>query len=142
MKQPGHLTSMKKDRGAGTRFWWQNQFRSSIIYPSRNSKNLKNISYLKLVLAGLSGRSWVEEIDGENLNRQNHVSSCTSISIKQSILGLNHLRIIPKTLLNNIHRNPSAFQPENCRSCANLPSPQPCRNGDWKRGFPYHLDCL
>lgn len=23
VKQPGHLTSMKKERGAGTRVWWR-----------------------------------------------------------------------------------------------------------------------
>jgi hypothetical protein len=31
-------------------------------------------AYLELVLASLSGWSWVEEIDGENLSRQHHVS--------------------------------------------------------------------
>jgi hypothetical protein len=31
-------------------------------------------AYLELVLAGLSGRGWVEKIHGENLNRQHHVS--------------------------------------------------------------------
>jgi len=36
---------------------------------------------LKLVLAGLSGRSWVEKIDGENLFRQHHVSKCIFESI-------------------------------------------------------------
>jgi hypothetical protein len=32
------------------------------------------VAYLELVLAGLSGRSWVEEIYCENLNRQHHIS--------------------------------------------------------------------
>jgi hypothetical protein len=32
------------------------------------------VAYLELVLACLSGWSWVEKIYGENLNRQHHVS--------------------------------------------------------------------
>jgi hypothetical protein len=32
------------------------------------------VAYLELVLARLSGRSWVEKIYGENLNRQHRVS--------------------------------------------------------------------
>jgi hypothetical protein len=31
-------------------------------------------AYLELVLAGLSGRGRVEKINGENLNRQHHIS--------------------------------------------------------------------
>ena len=32
------------------------------------------VANLELVLAGLSGRGRVEKINGENLNRQHHVS--------------------------------------------------------------------
>ena len=63
---------MKKDRGAGTRFCeGQSQL------PAFNLSGTVEIieeSYLKLVLARLSGGGGVEEIDCENLLRQHHVS--------------------------------------------------------------------
>jgi hypothetical protein len=65
VKQPGHLTSMKKDLGAGTRFWWQGQFFD--LPRALGASDMIEISYLKLVLASLSGWGWVEEINGENL---------------------------------------------------------------------------
>lgn len=73
VKQPGHLTSMKKDRGAGTRFWRRSK--SANIFPLDLTALITMIeAYLELVLAGLSSRRWVEKIDGENLDRQHHVS--------------------------------------------------------------------
>lgn len=70
VKQPGHLTSMKNERGAGTRFCGVCQilvFRDAV-------KLFGGLLYLELVLASLSGWGRVEEIDGENLFRQHHVS--------------------------------------------------------------------
>lgn len=63
VKQPGHLTSMKKDRGAGTKFWLKLVPCVFSISPMTPAV----VSYLELVSAGLSGSAWVEEINGENL---------------------------------------------------------------------------
>lgn len=64
VKQPGHLTSMKKERGAGTRVWW----RKSALRQVRDQKSGLAIAYLELVLLGLSDRRRVEKIDGEHLD--------------------------------------------------------------------------
>jgi hypothetical protein len=67
VKQPGHLTSMKKERGAGTRVCRK---RNRVNTPSNLHRAvfwIAFISYLELVLASLSLRSRVEEIDRENL---------------------------------------------------------------------------
>ena len=71
VKQPGHLTSMKKDRGAGTRFYMAKSA-SEALQLSKASDVMLD-AYLELVLAGLSGWGRVEEIDCENLFRQHHV---------------------------------------------------------------------
>ncbi len=77
VKQPGHLTSMKKDRGAGTRVC-QDGVR---IEPLRDIRFLPaRISYLELVLARLGGGVGVEKINGENLERSK-LSACRSLSI-------------------------------------------------------------
>ena len=77
VKQPGHLTSMKKDRGAGTRVC-QDGVR---IGPPRDIRFLPaRISYLELVLARLGGGVGVEKINGENLERSK-LSACPSLSI-------------------------------------------------------------
>lgn len=75
VKQPGHLTSMKKDLGAGTRFWTL----KSVFKVRSISKSCAGScdAYLQLVAASLSGRGWVEEINGENLFGQSNVSHLT-----------------------------------------------------------------
>ena len=62
VKQPGHLTSMKNERGAGTRVY------SRSVRGQR--PNAKATTYLQLVLAGLRGGVGVEKINGENLKNQ------------------------------------------------------------------------
>lgn len=74
VKQPGHLTSMKKDLGAGTRFWVWSQFRR--LNPSKSFAGGCD-AYLQLVAASLSGWGWVEEVNGENLFEQSNVSHLT-----------------------------------------------------------------
>lgn len=60
VKQPGHLTSIKNERGAGTR-----------VYCRRSVLLLANVMahfmYLKLVLSGLCLRRRIKEIDCEHL---------------------------------------------------------------------------
>lgn len=77
VKQPGHLTSMKKERGAGTSVCGNAQ-RVSIVPPVMlRSRDAGLGAHLELVLARLGLRGWVEEIDGENLGRERMtVSSC------------------------------------------------------------------
>jgi len=77
VKQPGHLTSIKKDRGAGTRFC--KGAKVNICNPKYVALEMMCNSYLELVLASLSGRSWVEEINRENLYSHHHVSGRYSI---------------------------------------------------------------
>jgi len=67
VKQPGHLTSMKKERGPGTRVchltvrtWLCRCDAVACVWGGL---------YLQLVLAGLGLGGRVEEIDGENLRR-------------------------------------------------------------------------
>lgn len=60
VKQPGHLTSMKKERGPGTSIWVKSDGVCVIDSESR-------CTHLQLVLAGLGLRGGVEEIDCENL---------------------------------------------------------------------------
>jgi hypothetical protein len=66
VKQPGHLTSMKKERGAGTSCYCHSQHQPSTPGPGPWWICI-SISYLKLVLASLSLRRRVEEVDRENL---------------------------------------------------------------------------
>lgn len=61
VKQPGHLTSMKKDRGVGTRVL------GKIVRFFVNGWAGDVKSYLELVLAGLGLRRWVQEINCKNL---------------------------------------------------------------------------
>jgi hypothetical protein len=61
VKQPGHLTSMKNDRGAGTRFYTK-----LIFHTLKLDINVVD-AYLELVLASFSGWGWVEKVDCENL---------------------------------------------------------------------------
>lgn len=63
VKQPGHLTSMKKERGPGTRVLQWVSLRPAC-------EGLENAN-LELVLAGLGRGSRVEEINGENLHAKN-----------------------------------------------------------------------
>jgi hypothetical protein len=58
VKQPGHFTSMKNDRGAGTRFWWRSS--QLISFFKSIGSIMVIVAYLELVLARLSGRSRVE----------------------------------------------------------------------------------
>ena len=68
VKQPGHLTSMKKDLGAGTRVC---ELKASAKLAHRRdgipAGRDRDTTYLELVLAGLGSRAGVEEINGENL---------------------------------------------------------------------------
>lgn len=63
VKQPGHLTSMKNDRGPGTSVYRE------VCENLRSTKGGKRggRTYLQLVLASLRLRRWVEEIYCENL---------------------------------------------------------------------------
>ena len=61
VKQPGHLTSMKNDRGAGTRVLKKLMLATEHIAVRTAS------SYLELVLAGLGLRSRVEKVNCESL---------------------------------------------------------------------------
>lgn len=73
VKQPGHLTSMKKERGAGTRVCRSNnryQPTHSLPFLIYHFFPDTDCSYLELVLAGLSLRRGVEEVDRENLFRR------------------------------------------------------------------------
>jgi len=81
VKQPGHFTSMKKDRGAGTRVYDA----VSINYRTLDSNDSFK-TYLELVLAGLSGRAGVDEINGENL--ENRSVSILSLSASNTISPL------------------------------------------------------
>lgn len=69
VKQPGHLTSMKKDRGAGTRFYDSLVRLIPFVTKHWYSNHSMSDAYLELVLAGLSGWAWVEEINCENLDK-------------------------------------------------------------------------
>ena len=63
VKQPGHLTSMKKERGPGTRVW-----RAMLEMRLKVATRVCLVGlYLQLVLAGLVLRARVEKVDGENL---------------------------------------------------------------------------
>ena len=62
VKQPGHFTSMKKERGPGTRVW-----REVSDYAGTYVVGWRADTYLELVFAGLSLRARVEEIDCEDL---------------------------------------------------------------------------
>ncbi|KNG80213.1 hypothetical protein ANOM_010970 [Aspergillus nomiae NRRL 13137] len=69
VKQPGHLTSMKKERGAGTSCY--NVGRVPVSHPNPPTLSVPRIgvlSYLELVLAGLGLRRRVEKVDRENLS--------------------------------------------------------------------------
>jgi hypothetical protein len=66
VKQPGHLTSMKKERGAGTRVYRFIKVPALVTHVDIVYRDPTR-SYLKLVLAGLSLRSRVEKVDRENL---------------------------------------------------------------------------
>jgi hypothetical protein len=60
VKQPGHLTSMKKERGAGTRVFslcFLASLFSMISLRDGDGVGIKSVR----------GRSWVEEINCENL---------------------------------------------------------------------------
>lgn len=68
VKQPGHLTSMKNERGAGTSCWRDSQYRRPSSGRDRDREVVPGRqSYLELVLAGLGSRAGVEKINGENL---------------------------------------------------------------------------
>jgi hypothetical protein len=79
VKHPGHLTSMKKERGAGTSCWWA--VSKGVLTPKGkgSGKSFPRQSYLELVLAGLGSRAGVEKINGENLEE--------SIRQRQSIMN-------------------------------------------------------
>lgn len=62
LKQPGHFTSMKKERGAGTRVYELENTRQMLEYGNKDGR-----VYLELVLAGLRGGGGVEKIFSENL---------------------------------------------------------------------------
>lgn len=89
VKQPGHLTSMKKDRGLGTR-----------VYPRLLVSSPKDIpvvlgfvaSYLELVLLGFGSRAGVEQINGENLVKifVSIAVPCRQCKFKPSTIGSHH----------------------------------------------------
>ncbi|GJC84630.1 hypothetical protein ColLi_07468 [Colletotrichum liriopes] len=70
VKQPGHLTSMKKERGAGTRVCPACEHEKFETEGEGQGEAIVALSYLELVLAGLGGRGGVEEINGENLGEK------------------------------------------------------------------------
>jgi hypothetical protein len=69
VKQPGHLTSMKKERGAGTRVYFDLVSRVLLEGDGYIGGRISyfEMAYLELVLLGFSGRRRVQEINGENL---------------------------------------------------------------------------
>jgi len=80
VKHPGHLTSIKKERGAGTSCWSDSQSRCPSPGRERVGEVVpRRVSYLELVLAGLGSRARVEKINGENLEE--------SIRQRQSIMN-------------------------------------------------------
>lgn len=68
-KQPGHLTSMKKERGAGTRVCEKSYLLGANSLVPLVVDDASDMSYLELVLLGLRGRRRVQKINSENLNR-------------------------------------------------------------------------
>ena len=62
VKHPGHLTSMKKDRGAGTSI-------CAMSVANQVSAGTKRTN-LQLVLLGLRSRAGVEKVDGKNLGER------------------------------------------------------------------------
>lgn len=63
VKQPGHLTSIKNDRGVGTRVCGGDLW----LVVESGGAYAEGLVYLELVLARLGLRCWIEEIDGESL---------------------------------------------------------------------------
>lgn len=68
VKQPGHLTSMKKERGAGTSCYNVEGTSQPSNPPTLSVPRIGVLSYLELVLAGLGLRRRVEKVDRENLS--------------------------------------------------------------------------
>lgn len=62
LKQPGHLTSIKNERGAGTRVL------SLCLRASLHSK-LSYISSHEDAMGNIRGRGWIEKVNCENLSR-------------------------------------------------------------------------
>jgi hypothetical protein len=72
LKHPGHLTSIKKERGAGTRVYRR------LAISIEPGAEISPRTYLELVLASLSDRSGVEEIFSENLQTRVELAKKTS----------------------------------------------------------------
>lgn len=83
-KQPGHLTSMKKDRGAGTRVCGEKEMLGANSSGSESSIACRDTSYLELVLLSLSGRGRVQKINGENLEAHQLASLTTQYFLAES----------------------------------------------------------
>lgn len=83
-KQPGHLTSMKKDRGAGTRVCVEKEMLGANSSGSGSSIACRDASYLELVLLGLSGGGRVQKINGENLDGHQLASLLTQCFLAES----------------------------------------------------------
>lgn len=78
VKQPGHLTSMKKERGPGTRVCGARL----VSIPGCESPGSEVETYLELVLLGLSSRAGVEKVNGENLIRKFYQHNSPSHELK------------------------------------------------------------
>lgn len=68
------------------------------------------VSYLELVLASLSGWGWVEEIDGENLFRQHHVSICISESIIEAYMPISTISSISSRMQSRVYKKKLHFR--------------------------------
>jgi len=112
VKQPGHLTSMKKDRGAGTSIW--SVLVSPVGAPRASDTNLE------LVLLCLRSGAGVEKINGENL-RGSHVS--TQVSPQAAAVAL--LAQSPSPMSPTIVPTARAFRLEMALRGLGIPAPLP-----------------
>src|SRR3569833_2569730 len=75
VKQPGHLTSMKKDRGAGTRVWIIVLAKAYNTGQGQGGSSSSSSTNLELVLLRLSSRAGVEQIYGQDLEERHRSAS-------------------------------------------------------------------
>src|SRR3569833_2783061 len=75
VKQPGHLTSMKKDRGAGTRVWIIVLAKAYNTGQGQGGRSSSSSTTLELVLLRLSIRAGGEQIYGQDLEERHRSAS-------------------------------------------------------------------